>query len=118
LSPREADDPPAQYPVFREPWEAQAFALAVALGDKGVFSPAEWASALGSKLKAVDAAPQGDENAAYYHAWLAALEQLVADKALVALPVLAARTEAWGRAARATPHGSPILLENDPAADS
>ena len=36
--PRDADGP-----VFREPWEAQAFAMAVSLHERGLFTWPEWA---------------------------------------------------------------------------
>jgi nitrile hydratase accessory protein len=112
--PREAREEPA----FREPWEAQAFALAVALNDRGVFTWAEWVRTLAATIQVAAVRPQDDDGSAYYQYWLKALEQLVAEKGLVAAPTLSTRTEAWRRAARATPHGSPILLENDPSAHS
>ena len=102
-------------PVFQEPWEAQAFALVVALCDRGVFTWAEWT---GKLSQTIGAAGPSDDGSAYYEQWLAALEQLVAEKGLVAPPVLSTRKEAWRRAAEATPHGSPILLANDPLANS
>jgi nitrile hydratase accessory protein len=100
-------------PVFREPWEAQAFALVVALCDRGAFTWAEWT---GKLSQIIGAAESDGDGSAYYEQWLTALEQLVAEKGLVAPPVLSRRKEAWRRAAEATPHGSPILLENDPLA--
>ena len=96
--PRDEDGP-----VFAEPWEAQAFAMAVKLNEAGIFSWSEWAETLGAELKA---APQR----AYYESWLAALERLVEAKGVMTGPERLARVEAWDRAARATPHGQPILL--------
>jgi nitrile hydratase accessory protein len=107
-----AGDLPPEAPVFQEPWEAQAFALVVALHERGVFAWPEWTQALAAAICA-EAHEDGD---AYYHYWLAALERLVSEKGLVAAPDLATRKESWRRAAHATPHGSPILLENDPRA--
>ncbi len=102
-------------PVFREPWEAQAFALVVALHDQGAFTWAEWTETLSATIRST-AKPQDDGGSDYYQHWLQALELLVAEKGLVAAPALSRRREAWRRAAHATPHGSPILLENDPLA--
>ena len=90
-------------PVFAEPWEAQAFAMAVKLNEAGVFNWGEWAEMLGAELKAAPARP-------YYESWLAALERLVTAKGVVSDDERLARVEAWDRAARATPHGKPILL--------
>jgi nitrile hydratase accessory protein len=101
-------------PVFQEPWEAQAFALAVALHERGAFTWAEWSQTLAATIRAAEL-QQTDEP--YYQSWLKALEQLTAEKKLVAAAALSTRKEAWRRAAHATPHGSPILLENDPLAD-
>jgi nitrile hydratase accessory protein len=98
-------------PVFQEPWEAQAFALAVALHERGAFTWAEWGQTLAATIKAAER-QQRDEP--YYQSWLKALEHLIAEKELVAETTLSMRKEAWRRAAHATPHGSPILLENDP----
>lgn len=92
-------------PVFNEPWEAQAFAMAVALHQKGVFTWEEWATALGGQIHA----PGGDA-IPYYEHWMAALEALVAQKRLFEAGALEERQEAWRRAAAATPHGQPILL--------
>jgi nitrile hydratase accessory protein len=97
-------------PVFRAPWEAQAFALAVALHDKGVFAWAEFAAALGAEIARAEAAGDCRGADAYYVHWLAALERLAAEKGVVGRDSLLARKDAWDRAARATPHGEPIVL--------
>lgn len=93
-------------PVFAEPWEAQAFAMAVSLHQAGCFTWGEWAAALGRRRAA--------GTASYYEDWLAALEDLVAEKRIVPGEALATRREAWRRAAQATPHGEPITLDRDP----
>jgi nitrile hydratase accessory protein len=69
-------------PVFREPWEAQAFALAVSLQEQGVFTRREWAETLGRTIKAAQASGDADLGDTYYHHWLAALEALVTAKGL------------------------------------
>ena len=98
-------------PAFREPWEAQAFALARSLQERGVFSATEWAAALGEEIKKAQAAGDPDTGATYYRHWLAALERLVAAKGLADARALAHYREAWRRACARTPHGTPITLE-------
>ena len=101
------------WPVFRAPWEAQAFALALALHERGVFAWGEFAAALGAEVAKAEAAGDGRGADAYYEHWLAAVERLVADKGVVGRDALLARKDAWDRAARATPHGEPIVLGRD-----
>ncbi|QPC95201.1 nitrile hydratase accessory protein [Mesorhizobium sp. INR15] len=96
-------------PVFAEPWQAEAFAMTVALHDKGLFSWGEWADALSAQVKKPEAAADGHD---YYEHWLAALETLLASKGVAPTAEVDALAEAWERAAHATPHGKPILLEN------
>ena len=105
----------AEGPVFREPWEAQAFAMAVALHERGVFTWTEWAAALAVEIKAAQAGGDPDTGETYYRHWLAALEKVVAAKALASDAELQRRRDQWDRAARATPHGQPIELANDPS---
>ena len=103
-------------PVFREPWEAQAFAMAVALHEKGLFTWPEWAEALSETIRGARRAGDPDTGETYYDHWLATLERLVVRKGASSVDRLNALRQAWDRAARATPHGEPILLENDPEA--
>lgn len=98
-------------PVFAEPWQAEAFALVVALHKSGLFAWSEWAEALSTEVHRADAAPDGGD---YYEHWLAALEKLLAKKGVAPAEDVDALATAWERAAHATPHGKPILLENDP----
>jgi nitrile hydratase accessory protein len=95
--PRDAEGAP----VFSAPWEAQAFAMAVQLQDRGLFTAAEWAEALGAALRETDD---------YYRAWLTALERLVVEKGAAAGEALASDAAAWTRADARTPHGTPIEL--------
>ena len=97
-------------PLFREPWEAQAFAMAVHLRDRGLFTWREWAETLGAEIKAAMAAGDADLGDTYYLHWLAALEKLVVAKGAASAPGLSKTKDAWDRAARATPHGKPIVL--------
>jgi nitrile hydratase accessory protein len=90
-------------PVFGEPWEAQAFALVIALHERGAFTWQEWSSALAAEIAR-------DNGESYYRQWLAALERLVADKQLADAGTLAGHRDAWERAAERTPHGTPIEL--------
>ena len=96
--------------MFAEPWEAQAFALAVKLSEQGHFTWKEWASALAEELKAAADRGEPDDGSRYYHYWLAALEHLVTAKGLADPAALAARKEAWTDAYRHTPHGKPVEL--------
>lgn len=100
-------------PVFREPWEAQAFALALSLHERGVFTWPEWTAMLGDEIKKAQAAGDPDTGETYYHHWLAALERLVAAKGLADTEMLARTGKAWRRASARTPHGTPIELRPD-----
>ena len=97
-------------PVFAEPWQAQAFALAVKLSEQGYFTWKEWAAALAEELKAAANRGEPDDGSRYYQHWLAALEHLVTAKGLSDPPTLLARKEAWAEAYRHTPHGKPVEL--------
>ena len=97
-------------PVFTEPWQAQAFALAVRLSEQGHFTWKEWAAALAAELKSAADRGEPDDGSRYYEHWLAALERLVAEKGLTDSAALVARKEAWAEAYRRTPHGKPIEL--------
>ncbi|WAX97923.1 nitrile hydratase accessory protein [Aminobacter sp. NyZ550] len=85
--------------------------MVVALHERGLFDWAEWAERLSSEVKRPEAASDGSD---YYERWLAALERLLAEKGLAGQDEVDAVAAAWERAAHATPHGQPILLENDP----
>jgi nitrile hydratase accessory protein len=100
----------AEGPVFGAPWEAQAFAMTLALHTRGVFTWSEWAAALAAELAAAAARGAPDDHARYYAHWLAALEKLVARKKLIPGDELECRVDEWDAAARATPHGKPIKL--------
>jgi nitrile hydratase accessory protein len=97
-------------PVFAEPWQAQAFALAVKLSEDGHFSWKEWAAALAAELKAAADRGEPDDGSKYYEHWLATLERLVTAKGLTDRAALAERKEAWADAYRHTPHGKPVEL--------
>jgi nitrile hydratase accessory protein len=97
-------------PVFNAPWEAQAFAMAVALHERGAFTWNEWAATLAEVIAEVKARGEPDTGERYYEHWLTALERLAARKLLVTPASLEERYHAWDRAARATPHGQPIVL--------
>jgi len=119
-------------PAFCEPWQAQAFALANALIDKGIFTAEEWAQAfalanalidkgiftaeewapaLGAEIKRAQAAGDPDTGETYYNHWLATLERLCADKGLALGDEVADRAEEWRNAYLATPHGQPVALK-------
>ena len=99
-----------QGPVFREPWQAQAFAMVLALHKRGLFSWPEWAATLADEIRRAQAAGDPDTGATYYRHWLAALERVLADKGIADAKTLARYHDAWDRAAGRTPHGVPIEL--------
>jgi nitrile hydratase accessory protein len=103
--PRDADGP-----VFAEPWQAQAFALAVKLSEQGYFTWKEWAATLADELRAAANRGEPDDGSRYYEHWLAALERLATAKGLTDRAALLDRKEAWADAYRHTPHGKPIEL--------
>ncbi|MFL5040380.1 MAG: nitrile hydratase accessory protein [Xanthobacteraceae bacterium] len=104
--PRDSDGP-----VFREPWEAQAFAMALALHERGLFTWPEWAAMLSAEIKRAQQAGDPDTGETYYHHWLNALERIVADKGITDAETLRRYHDAWDHAADRTPHGLPIELK-------
>ena len=106
--PRDEDGP-----VFKEPWEAEAFAMTLNLYAQGYFTWPEWVERLGAEISAAPDAGDADRGDTYYLHWLKALEGLVAEKGLLTTDDLANRRDAWDKAARATPHGQPIMLPPD-----
>lgn len=103
--PRNSDGP-----VFHEPWQAEAFALAVSLNERGLFTWKEWAATLGDEIKKAQAAGDPDTGETYYRHWLATLERILAEKGVVERGILARTCDAWQRACARTPHGAPIAL--------
>ena len=99
-------------PVFAEPWQAFAFALAVSLSRQGYFSWTEWAATLAEELKAGAARGEPEDGSHYYHCWLSALERLVVAKGLSQSGELLTCKEMWAEAYRRTPHGKPVELAN------
>ena len=106
--PRDADGP-----VFNAPWEAQAFAMTLALHERGLFSWSEWAEVLAAQIAAAQAAGDPDAGDTYYRHWLAALESLVARKGASCEDELVRYRHAWDHAADRTPHGQPIELRGE-----
>lgn len=98
-------------PVFRAACEAHAFAMALALYEKGLFAWREWAAMLAEEIKKAQAAGDPDTGETYYHHWLATLERMVAEKGATSAPALKEHFRAWERATHRTPHGKPIELK-------
>ncbi|MCY4263300.1 MAG: nitrile hydratase accessory protein [Gammaproteobacteria bacterium] len=98
-------------PVFSEPWEAQAFALVLALQQQGAFSWKEWAQVLNARIVAAQALGDPDLGDTYYHHWLAALEQMTLKKGLTDREEIGSRLAAWRDAYLSTPHGEPVELK-------
>jgi nitrile hydratase accessory protein len=105
-------------PVFAEPWQAQAFALAVKLSEQGHFTWKEWAAALADELESAAARGEPDDGSHYYEHWLATLEGLVTAKGLSDPAAMAARKEDWADAYRHTPHGKPVELRSASVRDA
>jgi nitrile hydratase accessory protein len=103
----------AEGPVFREPWEAQAFALAIDAHARGLFSWPEWAAELSAQIKSAQAAGDPDTGETYYRHWLATLEVLTIQKGAASRAQLSQVQAAWDRAANATAHGQPVVLADD-----
>jgi nitrile hydratase accessory protein len=101
----------ADAPVFREPWEAHAFAMALTLHERGLFSWTEWAATLAEEISRAQAAGDADSGETYYRHWLATLERLVAEKGVASSDTLDRYRDAWDHAADRTPHGMPIELK-------
>jgi nitrile hydratase accessory protein len=104
--PRDADGP-----VFREPWEAQAFAMALALHARGLFTWSEWAAALADEIRRAQGLGDPDSGETYYRHWLATLEKLISSKGVATSELLNRYRDAWDHAADRTPHGQPIELK-------
>ena len=107
--PRDADGP-----VFAEPWQAMVFALVVQLQERGVFTADEWAQALGAEIREAVAKGGCRDGSDYYERWCEALQHLLIAKGLTSHDGIDGLAASWARAAEATPHGKPILIENDP----
>ena len=103
---------PGSERTFAEPWQAQAFALAVRLSAEGHFTWKEWAETLADELRKTAARGEPDDGSRYYEHWLAALERLVVAKGLSDASAMSERKEAWADAYRHTPHGKPVELGN------
>jgi len=104
-------------PIFREPWQAQAYAMTIQLYQRGLFTWPEWAATLGAEIKRAQNAGDPDTGETYYHHWLATLERIVAEKGLTDAHTLAQTRDAWERACERTPHGTPIELRARDFAD-
>jgi nitrile hydratase accessory protein len=96
--------------TFREPWEAQAFAMTVALHERGLFTWPEWTTVLAAEIKDAQDAGDPDTGDSYYRHWLAALERILTEKSLTDPATFTRYRSAWERAADRTPHGTPIEL--------
>jgi nitrile hydratase accessory protein len=98
-------------PVFAEPWQAEAFALALSLHQAECFSWSEWAETLAAEIAAAQDAGDADLGDTYYLHWLNALERLCLEKTGLTPAALAGRKARWRRAYLNTPHGQPVRIE-------
>ena len=101
----------AEGPVFGAPWQAQAFAMTLALHERGLFTWPEWAQALAARIRAEPALEGEDAGDAYYRQWLGALEDIAGARGAASPRELARYRQAWDHAADRTPHGMPIELK-------
>ena len=99
-----------QQPVFAEPWEAHAFAIAVKLSEKGLFKWSEWTNSLAKEIKEAKEQGNPDFGNTYYKFWLSALETILLEKNIVKKSDLKSMMEQWRRAYLSTPHGIPVKL--------
>ena len=95
---------------FDEPWQAQLFALTVALNEAGHFGWPDWTRAFGATLKRRGAERAQDGSADYYAAWLETLEALLDASGGAPRTEAAAVKAAWDAAYRSTPHGKPVRI--------
>jgi len=102
----------AEGPVFNAPWEAQTFALTLALHERGEFSWKEWAQTLADVIREVQHRGEADTGEHYYRHWQTALERIATRKGLVSDALLQQRRRQWSEAALKTPHGQPIELRS------
>ena len=110
-SPGDAPTLPADGdgPVFQEPWQATAFALAVHLSERGAIPWTEWSAALAREIRSAAGDPARAD--AYFQHWLRALERVCAEKGMIEPSEIRRRQEQWRRAYLATPHGQPVQLD-------
>jgi nitrile hydratase accessory protein len=103
--PRDQDGP-----VFNQPWEAKAFALAVRLSEAGCFTWSEWVKIFSQEINAAQERGDPDLGDTYYQHWLNALERICVEKGLIGSVDMQRRTATWRRAYFNTPHGQPVDL--------
>lgn len=96
---------------FDDPWQAQLFALTVALSDAGHFGWADWTAAFGATLKHHGASRELDGGSDYFNAWLETLEGLLSRTGMAATADVARMKAAWEEAYATTPHGQPVRLK-------
>lgn len=104
-------EPGTDAPVFTAPWQAQAFALTLALHERGMFTWPQWAQALHAAIARAQARGDADTGHTYYHHWLDALHSLLIEQGIADAQLLAWLEQAWHEAAERTPHGQPIELD-------
>ena len=98
-------------PVFDEPWQAQALAMADSLVQAGMFAAGAWSDALGQALKHAEARGDPDNQDTYYACVLLALENLVAGNSEIDQKAMAGKRRDWEAAYLSTPHGQPVGLK-------
>jgi nitrile hydratase accessory protein len=98
-------------PVFDEPWQAEALAIADTLVQSGMFSASAWSSTLGQVLKESEFRGDKDTQGTYYQCVLIALETLIAGHSDIDQEAMIGKRKDWEKAYLSTPHGQPVRLK-------
>lgn len=99
-------------PVFRDSWEAEAFAIVNLLIKQGFLTCSEWVEIFSQEIKAAQAQGDPDRGDTYFSHWCSALERISVERGLTDWPTYQRQLELWHQAVLNTPHGVPLALEN------
>lgn len=99
-------------PVFRDSWEAEAYAIGNLLVKEGHLLPAEWMQRMAAAIAQAQAAGDPDCGDTYYLHWCAALESVCFDREWISPDLYQQQLALWAQAIANTPHGVPLALEN------
>ncbi|MFM7577166.1 MAG: nitrile hydratase accessory protein, partial [Microcystaceae cyanobacterium] len=99
-------------PIFRDSWEAEAFAIGNLLIKQGFLTCSEWVEIFIQEIKNAQAKGDLDRGDTYYCHWLNALERLCVERGLTDWGTYQKHLELWHQAVLNTPHGVPLAIEN------
>jgi nitrile hydratase accessory protein len=78
--------------VFKEPWEAKAFAIVVTLSQAGQFTWLEWVDCFSAHVSAAtDVEAAGGTSKTYYEQWVDAMEDILVAKNVTSTEQLIAK---------------------------